>query len=524
LALSVLNLHPEHDKDTAIKLWDKLVHNLLETNETVFQCKDGSTKEVEISMSMLPDGSGTIAIVRDITERNVSIKLIKESEERLATVLINSPIPLALAKSDNSIVFVNNQFTKTFGYELAEIPNVSYWWELAYPNAQYRAEVRNKWIQCIENHLNTGNPFEPVEAIVTCKDGKEKNIEFHYNDIGSEYLVSFYDVTERKLAELNLKKSEEKHRALIENIDDAILLIDENLTVFYQSPSVERIIGYTIEDRKGKKAIDFVHPDDREICQIQYEEAFSKPDTHTKREYRTIHKNGYYIWIEVFIMNLKDNESIQAYVVVYRDITARKKYEEQQLLMSSIVNSSYDAIISKNLDGVITSWNRGAEKILGYTASEMIGNTIHQIIPHELFDEEMNIRNSIGKGDSVSHFETKRIKKDGQVIDVSLVVSPIRDAKGQVIGASKVLRDITERKRAEQQLIAHNAVLSEIAFLQSHIVRRPVANVLGIINLLNLENPSYPTNIELIPILETASKELDSVISQIVEKTNKLEQ
>jgi signal transduction histidine kinase len=154
----------------------------------------------------------------------------------------------------------------------------------------------------------------------------------------------------------------------------------------------------------------------------------------------------------------------------------------------------------------------------------MIGNTIHQIIPHELFDEEMNIRNSIGKGDSVSHFETKRIKKDGQVIDVSLVVSPIRDAKGQVIGASKVLRDITERKKAEQQLIAHNAVLSEIAFLQSHIVRRPVANVLGIINLLNLENPSDPTNIELIPMLETASKELDSVISQIVEKTNKLEQ
>lgn len=219
---------------------------------------------------------------------------------------------------------------------------------------------------------------------------------------------------------------------------------------------------------------------------------------------------------------MDQNANIKAYVVIYRDITARKKLEEQQLLMSSIVNSSYDAIISKTTDGIITSWNLGAQEIMGFSATEMIGEPIFKVIPNELINEEIAIRGAILKGKSVNHFETKRIRKDGQIIDVSLTVSPIKDLHGNITGASAVLRDISERKKAEQQLREHNEKLSEIAFLQSHIVRRPVANVLGIINLLNISDPTDPSNIELIPMLETAAKELDEVIFKIVDKTNEI--
>lgn len=644
---SVLSLHTNPEKDRVLNIWNELKEKKSYIDECSLVRKDGSLVEVEISRNMLPDGSGAIAIVRDVTERNISINLLKASQERLSKVLENSPIPLAYSHNNSNVLFINLKFTETFGYNLTDLPTVESWWEKAYPDETYRKEVIAAWFARIEQHNQAQTPFMPMEAIVQCKDGSKKNIEFHYTNMGDEFLVSFYDITarkqsenelfesksqlalfiehspaalamvdanmrylttsrrwltdynlskqniigkthyevfpnlpehwidvhkrclngaiekkevdsfiredgseewlkweihpwrkadnsiggiimftevitEQKKAEINLIKSEERHRALLDNIDDGILLIDENMVVFYQTPSVERIIGYTMADRKNTMAMDFIHPDDMHICMEQYEKAKANPGLHTKSQYRAKHKNGNYIWVEIFILNLTQNANIKAYVVIYRDITARKKLEEQQLLMSSIVNSSYDAIISKTTDGIITSWNLGAQEIMGFSATEMIGEPIFKVIPNELINEEIAIRGAILKGKSVNHFETKRIRKDGQIIDVSLTVSPIKDLHGNITGASAVLRDISERKKAEQQLREHNEKLSEIAFLQSHIVRRPVANVLGIINLLNISDPTDPTNIELIPMLETAAKELDEVIFKIVDKTNEI--
>src|SRR5947209_6377941 len=136
---------------------------------------------------------------------------------------------------------------------------------------------------------------------------------------------------------------------------------------------------------------------------------------------------------------------------IVTDITDRNQLEAAGLHLAAIIESSDDAIISKNLNGVITSWNKGAERIFGYTAAEALGNPVSMLAPSERVNEMPDILSKIRQGLRVEHYETKRRRKDGQVIDVSLTVSPIRSASGQIVGASKIARDITDRKRAEQE-------------------------------------------------------------------------
>ena len=119
--------------------------------------------------------------------------------------------------------------------------------------------------------------------------------------------------------------------------------------------------------------------------------------------------------------------------------------------LAAIVESSEDAIVSKSLDGVITSWNNGAQRIFGYTAEEVVGKPITILIPPDRPDEEATILQRLPRGERIDHFETVRRRKDGSLVDVSLTVSPVRDAEGRIVGASKIARDITQRKRAQEQ-------------------------------------------------------------------------
>src|SRR6185369_9242805 len=123
--------------------------------------------------------------------------------------------------------------------------------------------------------------------------------------------------------------------------------------------------------------------------------------------------------------------------------------QNTQFFLATIVESSDDAIISKTLDGIITSWNKGAEKIFGYTAEEAIGKPISILIPPERYDEEPVILAKIRSGENIEHYETVRVTKDGRLVDISLSISPIRTDKGEIIGASKIARDITDRKRSD---------------------------------------------------------------------------
>ena len=147
---------------------------------------------------------------------------------------------------------------------------------------------------------------------------------------------------------------------------------------------------------------------------------------------------------------IRDAEGgIRGVVLVFRDGTERRRVERAQALLANVVELSEDAIVTKSLDGIVTSWNAGAERIFGYAREDMVGQPILRIFPPERVEEVRRILGAIGRGERVEHFESERIRKDGRRISVSLSVSPIRDGEGKVVGASKIARDITDRKRAE---------------------------------------------------------------------------
>jgi PAS domain S-box-containing protein len=184
-------------------------------------------------------------------------------------------------------------------------------------------------------------------------------------------------------------------------------------------------------------------------------------------------------------------------LVSMQDNTARLRADAVEQQMTAIVEDAEDAILTKSLDGEIKSWNSGAERLLGYSAREVVGGPVTRLIPSHLQDEETLILSRIRKGERVSHFETLRRKSDGSVIEVSLTISPVRDRSGTIVGASKIMRDISARKLAEQTLRRSNAELhrlneelDEFVYTASHDLRSPLTNIESLAQWILDDDPS----------------------------------
>jgi PAS domain S-box-containing protein len=182
----------------------------------------------------------------------------------------------------------------------------------------------------------------------------------------------------------------------------------------------------------------------------------------------------------------------------------RKQGEAAAARLAAIVQSSDDAIVGKNLDGIITSWNEGAQRLFGYTAEEMIGQPVLKLLPADRQTEERDILSRLRRGERMDHFETERLTKDGRRINVSLTISPIKDAQGTVIGASKIARDITDRKRHEQMLTeataaaeAANKAKDQFLAVLSHELRTPLTPVLATLTGMNMNDLPQPLRRDL---------------------------
>ena len=236
-------------------------------------------------------------------------------------------------------------------------------------------------------------------------------------------------------------------RALAENAPVLIWVNSSTGCEFVNREFLE-FLGVDEAEALGDSWVKFVHPEDREIYVNTYNEAVSRRGR-VDVEFRFLRRDGEYRWMHSVVTPRYERSVFKGYVGVSYDIHERKLSEASMAQMAAIVESSDDAIISKDLNGIIVSWNNGAERLFGYTAAEAVGKSVTILIPQGRGAEEPYILEHIRRGERVDHYETVRLRKDGSEIDISLTVSPIRDRRGKVIGASKIARDITERKRNE---------------------------------------------------------------------------
>lgn len=252
-----------------------------------------------------------------------------------------------------------------------------------------------------------------------------------------------------------LRIGEERLSRIIDSAMDAIITIDEQQRITIFNPAAEKMFRCPAADAIGTPLERFLPPRFR-APHAEHLRSFGLNSV-TRRTMggfnplSGLRTNGEEFPIEASISQVQvDGKKL--FTAIVRDVTETAKAHETSRRLAAIVESTDDAIISKTLDGLITSWNPGAAKLFGYTTSAAVGKPMLMIIPPELVDEEKGILARIARGESIDHFETVRVRKDGKKIDVAVTISPLHDNSGRVVGASSIARDITERKRAEEEI------------------------------------------------------------------------
>ncbi|HEX3383797.1 MAG TPA: PAS domain S-box protein, partial [Mucilaginibacter sp.] len=271
-------------------------------------------------------------------------------------------------------------------------------------------------------------------------------------------------------------KSERLFKSIALNIPKSlIVVIAKNYSILAMEGDLRAQMGFNAGNNVGKHASEVVPPDRYAATKALYDRVLAGEDFTISRkgpdneEYRV-----------QFVPLRNEGGEVYAGLVIALDITDIRQAEEKAAKLAAIVMSSDDAIISKTLQGIVTSWNASAERIFGYTEKEMIGEPILKIIPQDRLDEEPLILERLGRGERVDHFETKRMTKDGKLLDISLTISPIRDGEGNIIGASKIARDISEQKRDEQRK-------NDFIGMVSHELKTPLTSLTAVVQLLQIK-------------------------------------
>ena len=297
------------------------------------------------------------------------------------------------------------------------------------------------------------------------------------------------DIENQKGAAEAPRASEGQWRQVFEHSPVAHFLVEAtSTTVLSVNALGASQLGYRASELIGHSALDLVFEEDREFARKNIAACLDTPGPSGSWEVRKIHKDGMVLRIREYGKGIPWSGNEPIILIASEDITGRDLDELESSRLAAIVSSSDDAIITKTLDGTVTSWNAGATSIFGYEASEMIGQSITRIIPPELHEEERQILARLARGERLRHYETVRIARDGRRVDISLTVSPLIGRSGKVVGASKIARDVTATKRAEAELqqaqiefarVARVTMLGELTAAIAHEVNQPLTGLVS---------------------------------------------
>lgn len=281
------------------------------------------------------------------------------------------------------------------------------------------------------------------------------------------------ETTERVRSEQALRESEERIRAVISQSATGMAQCELDGRFVQVNGRFCEIVGYSETELLGMRMDDITYPDDlRENTRLF--ETMMATGENFEIEKRYIRKDGSLVWVANAVSGLRDSSGrIQRVAGVVTDITERKRVQQMEQRLAAIIASSDDAILSIDLNMMITSWNSGAERLYGYSAEEAVGRSVTMILPDDRGEEEPTILAQIHAGQKVEPYETKRRCKNGELVDVLLSVSPIYDAYGRIVGASKTAHDIRAKKEAER---LQTVLVGEL----NHRVKNVLATVMAI--------------------------------------------
>jgi two-component system, chemotaxis family, CheB/CheR fusion protein len=451
--------------DVNVPNLDEVIAGVIETltpKKFEVQDKEGHWYSLQIRPYRTTEDKidGAVIVLSDVDEAKQSSERVKKSELFLDETLATVREPLVVLKQDLTVVYVNPAFMKTFRVSIEE--------------------TKGKLLQSLgDGQWNIPRLLEMLAEVVSNNSPVvDFEVEHEFPRLGRKtmwlnarkiqhghnneptMLLAIEDISERRVVDDALRESEGRYRALFDLGPVGVYSCDASGVIREFNRRAVELWGRKPElgDNNERWCGSFkMHGPDGVLlphgeCPMAEVLSGKIPEARDA-EVQIERPDGSRITVIVNIRPLKNEQGeILGAINCFVDITERKQAEEVRSRLAAIVESSDDAMVSKKLDGTITTWNGAAERLFGYTSAEAIGKNITLIVPPDLLSEETTILQRLGRGERIDHFETVRRRKDGTMVDVSLTISPLKDGSGRVVGASKVARDITEKKAAERAL------------------------------------------------------------------------